>query len=417
MSEAAETAGQTAAALSEAAETPMKCDKCAKTDCEKYTLVNKSLVETRNRRPIWRCSHCNNAGNHLATLKQSNPELFEGFAVMTREAKQEFMARCKGMALADVKKELSERITSTSHAEVGHEFSEEPEAMSVKEAAELPVFKHHPEGLQKLLDSPGMAFTCRHTGFEMVYVPKFKKKYREEVTRQTTHVQSARAEVGIPKAKAKPSATHPKVVSKVKAPPVRLKVKADGFIGEARQNADLLMRLVVKARTNEGKEYVTPAVATRAEGAAAAVVALCDALEPAVQENAFDKKEHVENSLQKLSDSMDVVTDHATKLAGLLEDIIPLTLESQAAPEESGANGGIDELLENAFAEGEAAASEKEAGSDVASGSASAAGGSDKKRRLSGKAVSEPTADEETDKAVHSGKGKGKGKNKTRKSK
>eukprot|EP00959_Pyramimonas_sp_CCMP1952_P056702 1184272-Pyramimonas_sp.AAC.1 len=99
---------------------------------------------------------------------------------MMREAKQEFMATCKGMALADVRKELSERMSSTSHAEVGHGFPGKPEAMSVKEDAELPLFKHHPEGLQKLLDSPGMAFTCRHTGIEMAHAPKFKKKYKED---------------------------------------------------------------------------------------------------------------------------------------------------------------------------------------------------------------------------------------------
>ena len=45
-----------------------RCDKCKRDDEVSYILINKSLVENKNRTPIWRCTACNNTGNIIWNL-------------------------------------------------------------------------------------------------------------------------------------------------------------------------------------------------------------------------------------------------------------------------------------------------------------------------------------------------------------
>ena len=70
------------------------CDKCkeevAKDLC---VLVNKSLVESRGRAPIWRCKGCNTVQSQVVKLKADHPELVEGFTAMSSDARSNISTR------------------------------------------------------------------------------------------------------------------------------------------------------------------------------------------------------------------------------------------------------------------------------------------------------------------------------------
>ena len=176
----------------------VRCDKCkedvANDDC---FMVNKGLVERSGRAPIWRCKSCNCVQTQVAKIKADHPELVAGFTAMSPDAKSDIYKACQGQLLPGIKKVLQEETMRSESASIEASATEAPEAISVAEAEKLPMFVANPGALEKLCSSDGMTFVCKHTGVNMVYVPKYSKKSTEASKRTSTWSQVLSGEVKI----------------------------------------------------------------------------------------------------------------------------------------------------------------------------------------------------------------------------
>ena len=322
-----------------AVESEKKCDKCKRDDEESYILINKSLVENRHRTPIWRCKNCNNTGNIIWNLKENEPQMYEVLTAMTPYSKVQFMETAKGMVLDDVKKLLQESIEQKKVGSIHLERDEEPEAIAVSEAAKLPMFVSHPEGLQKLLDCPGMSFICGYTGIHMCYVPNYRKTYKESSTRENTHTQGAAATrtIAKPKGKAKAKAMAEKApkVPKVKALPARVRNRAVNLMAEAAENLLSYQKILEVARSENGQQYVTPLIINKAEGAVSAVKSLSEALAPMVALNLLEQMDHVVNASDKLATAIEVMAEFYTLLTGPGSEGANATAQHRVCPRPS----------------------------------------------------------------------------------
>ena len=300
--------------------TDFVCRQCRQNfDRDDVIIQNKSLVEKAGRTPLYVCKDCNSIAYKLKSLKESDPSLVSGLNDLPADQKAKCYDDMRGLFMADVKKHLTETIINKETSATEESKADKPVAMAVSDARKLQMFVDNPSALENLLQDEESNFMCPKMKMHMVYVPQYSKSFVNLHTRETIH-ERALSGTRVIKAHPKTPGSGAKSGGEkgAKKLPAGLVQKVMTLIANSKNNLAMQGGHVLKAKTEEGKQFVTESMAERAQASGQAVADAISHLETFMTTATLENKKEVQTLYDGFNAKVDTMTDYSTKFIGAL---------------------------------------------------------------------------------------------------